>query len=354
MRGRAGPRNLRVADFDFALPEGAIAQAPAEPREAARLLHVAERLTDLHVADLPDLLGPQDLLVLNDTAVLPTRFFGNRGEVAVEVTLIHPEGGDAWWGLARPGKRLRVGDRVRLAEELDAEVAVKDPEGPILFRFPMAGQDLIDRIKARGHMPLPPYIRRPRGGDPADHRAYQTVFARHDGSVAAPTASLHLTQALLERIRARGVATEFVTLHVGAGTFLPVKAEDTADHLMHAEWLELRAEAAARIDAHRRAGGRVVAVGTTALRTLETMARDDGTLAAGTTETRLFVTPGYRFKLVDRLLTNFHLPKSTLFMLVCAFAGLERMRHAYAHAAMTGYRFFSYGDASFLERNDQD
>jgi S-adenosylmethionine:tRNA ribosyltransferase-isomerase len=345
---------LRVADFDFALPEGAIAQVPAEPRESARLLHVAERLTDLRVADLPDLLGPGDLLVLNDTAVLPTRFFGSRGEVAVEVTLIRPEGGDAWWGLARPGKRLRVGDRVRLAEGLDAEVVLKDPEGPVLFRFPLGGQELIDRIKAEGRMPLPPYIRRPRGGDLADHRAYQTVFARHDGSVAAPTASLHLTEALLERIRARGVAIEFVTLHVGAGTFLPVKVEDTAGHVMHAEWLELRADSAARIEAHRRAGGRVVAVGTTALRTLETMARDDGTLAAGTTETRLFVTPGYRFKLVDRLLTNFHLPKSTLFMLVCAFAGLERMRHAYAHAATSGYRFFSYGDASLLERNDQD
>ncbi|WP_027136117.1 tRNA preQ1(34) S-adenosylmethionine ribosyltransferase-isomerase QueA [Geminicoccus roseus] len=342
---------MRVADFDFELPEGAIAQVPAEPRESARLLHVADELADLHVADLPDLLEPRDLLVLNDTAVLPTRFFGSRGEVAVEVTLIRPEGGDAWWGLARPGKRLRVGDWVRLASGLDAQVLDKDPEGPILFRFTTDGAELIRRIKAEGRMPLPPYIRRARGGDLDDHRAYQTVFARHDGSVAAPTASLHLTQALLERIRARGVASEFVTLHVGAGTFLPVKADDTDDHVMHPEWMELRPEAAARIQAHRQAGGRVVAVGSTALRTLETMARPDGTLGHGTVETRLFVTPGYRFGVVDRMLTNFHLPKSTLFMLVCAFAGMERMKRAYAHAAATGYRFFSYGDASLLERN---
>lgn len=341
---------MRVADFDFELPEGAIAQAPVEPREDARLLHVADALADMRVRDLPGLLGPRDLLILNDTAVLPTRFFGNRGEVAVEVTLIRPEGDDGWWGLARPGKRLRVDDRVRLSENLFARVMAKDPDGPVLFRFDLGGQELIERIKAEGRMPLPPYIRRERGGDLADHHAYQTVFASRDGSVAAPTASLHLTRALLQRIAERGASTAFVTLHVGAGTFLPVKALDTADHVMHAEWMELRPEVAARIQAHRRAGGRVVAVGTTALRTLESMVRADGSLRSGTAETRLFITPGHRFGVVDRLMTNFHLPKSTLFMLVCAFAGTMRMKQAYAHAMATGYRFFSYGDASLLER----
>jgi S-adenosylmethionine:tRNA ribosyltransferase-isomerase len=343
---------LHIAEFDFDLPEGAIAQAPAEPRESARLLHVADRLADLHVADLPDLLEPRDLLILNDTAVLPTRFFGSRGEVQVEVTLVRPEGEDGWWGLARPGKRLRPGDQVRLASELRAEVVRKDPDGLVLFRFACGGQELIRKIKAEGRMPLPPYIRRPRGGDPLDDLAYQSVFARRDGSVAAPTASLHLTESLLAKIRAKGITTEFVTLHVGMGTFLPVKVEDTDDHVMHAEWIELQADTAARIERHRREGGRVVAVGTTALRTLESMVRTDGTLGHGTKDTSLFVTPGYRFGVVDRLLTNFHLPRSTLFMLVCAFAGMARMKGAYAHAAATGYRFFSYGDASLLERND--
>jgi S-adenosylmethionine:tRNA ribosyltransferase-isomerase len=345
---------LRVAEFDFELPEGAIAQAPAEPRESARLLHVAGHLADLHVRDLPGLLDARDLLVLNDTAVLPTRFFGRRDKVAVEITLVQPAGSDAWWALARPGKRLRANDRLQLSAHLAAWVVEKDPEGRVLLRFDQDGQRLLDLIKAEGRMPLPPYIRRAPGGDPKDLRDYQTVFARRDGSVAAPTASLHLTGALLDQIAERGVATEFVTLHVGMGTFQPVKADDTADHVMHAEWLELRAEAAARIEAHRRAGGRVVAVGTTALRTLESMAGPDGSVRPGTAETRLFVTPGFRFSVVDRLFTNFHLPKSTLFMLACAFSGTGRMKAAYAHAARAGYRFFSYGDASLLERNDAD
>ena len=342
---------MRVADFDFELPPGGIAQVPAVPRESARLLHVAKTFCDLHVRDLPRLLEPRDLLVLNDTAVLPTRFFGRRGETAVEVTLIRSDGEAAWWGLARPGKRLREGDRVRLSANLTATVGPKDESGSILFRFGEGGAALVEKIKAEGAMPLPPYIRRPLGGDPADRELYQTVFARRDGSVAAPTASLHLTDGLLAQIAAAGVATAFVTLHVGAGTFLPVNVDDTADHVMHAEWLEVPAAAADRIEAHRRQGGRVVASGTTALRALESMVRPNGSLSAGTAETSLFITPGFRFQVVDRLLTNFHLPKSTLFMLVCAFAGMARMQAAYAHAAATGYRFFSYGDASLLERN---
>ena len=345
------PEAVRVADFDFALPDEAIAQAPAEPRESARLLHVAEHLTDLQVNDLPSLLEPRDLLVLNDTAVLPTRFYGQRGDIPVEVTLIAPDGSDAWWGLARPGKRLRYGDDVSLSAGFTARVDRKAPDGRILFRFQTSGASLTQQIKAHGSMPLPPYIRRLRGGDPADRTDYQSVFAHREGSVAAPTASLHLTKCLLHRLAEQGVKSTFVTLHVGAGTFMPVKAEDTGDHRMHSEWLEVPTASAGRIQAHRRSGGRVVAVGTTALRALESMVSSDGVLSAGATTTDLFITPGFHFKVVNRLMTNFHLPKSTLFMLVCAFSGMTRMRAAYAHAASSGYRFFSYGDLSLLEHD---
>ena len=344
---------MLVDDFDFALPEELIAQSPAVPRESARLLHVAERLQDLRVADLPALLGPGDLLVLNDTAVLPTRFFARRGEAEVEVTLIAPEGSDRWWALARPGKRLRPGDEVRLADGLLATVLAKELDGRILLGFRLAGMALLEAIKANGAMPLPPYIRRARGGDPRDRDDYQTVFARHDGSVAAPTASLHLTRELLASLEARGVKHCFITLHVGMGTFLPVKATDTDQHVMHAEWLQIGADTASAIERHRAAGGRVAAVGTSALRAVESMADMDGRVRAGSVDTRLFVTPGYRFRAVDRLVTNFHLPKSTLFMLVSAFAGMRRMRAAYDHAIEGRYRFFSYGDASLIERNDE-
>jgi S-adenosylmethionine:tRNA ribosyltransferase-isomerase len=284
---------MRVDLFDFDLPQALIAQEPVQPRDAARLLLVDDGpLREAAVRDLPGLLRPGDLLVLNDTRVLPTRFFGRRGEVAVEVTLVERIDASSWWALARPGKRLRPGDSVDLAPGVVAAVVGKDEEGRVELRFAAEGEALLEALRAHGAMPLPPYIRRPRGGDPRDRALYQTVFARRDGAVAAPTASLHLTEDLLARFDAAGIERCFVTLHVGAGTFAPVKAEDTADHRMHAEWCEVPEQAAAAIRAARSRGGRVVAVGTTALRTLESAALGDGTVRAGSGETRLFITPG--------------------------------------------------------------
>lgn len=346
---------MRVDLFDFELPAELIAQAPASPRDAARLLVVAdeEPWREVRVRDLPDLLRPGDLLVLNDTRVLPTRFFARRGAARVEVTLTQRIDERSWWALARPGRRLRPGDTVALAPGLVAAVTAKDAEGRAALRFELAGEALLAAIRTHGAMPLPPYIRRPEGGDARDRDAYQTIFARRDGAVAAPTASLHLTQELLDRLAARGIERCFLTLHVGAGTFAPVKVADTAEHRMHAEWYEVPAATAAAVAAARARGGRIVAVGTTVLRTLESAAGPDGTLCAGAGETRLFITPGYRFRVVDLLLTNFHLPRSTLFMLVSAFAGLDRMRAAYAHAVRQRFRFFSYGDACLLAREEE-
>ena len=340
---------MRVDLFDFDLPPALIAQAPVRPRDAARLLLVdGGAWRETVVRELPGLLRPGDLLVLNDTRVLPTRFFGRRGEVAVEVTLVERIDPANWWVLARPGKRLRTGDRVELAPGLMAEVVGKDAEGRVHLGFELAGDRLLAAIRAHGAMPLPPYIHRKRGGDPQDRRDYQTVFARREGAVAAPTASLHLTDELLARLDAAGVERCFVTLHVGAGTFAPVKADDTEGHRMHAEWCEVPQAAAVAITAARARGGRVIAVGTTVLRTLESAVAADGAVLPGARATSLFVTPGFRFQVADLLLTNFHLPRSTLFMLVCAFAGTARMQAAYAHAIAQGFRFFSYGDACLL------
>lgn len=342
---------MRVDLFDFTLPSALIAQAPVRPRDAARLL-VVDRgpWRESAVRELPGLLRPGDLLVLNDTRVLPTRFFGLRGEVAVEVTLVERIDAASWWALARPGKRLRDGDRVDLAPGLVAHVAGKDDEGRVRLGFALVGDRLLAAIRDQGTMPLPPYIHRERGGDPQDRRDYQTVFARREGAVAAPTASLHLTDELLARLDAAGVERCFVTLHVGAGTFAPVKADDTEAHRMHAEWCEVPRAAALAIAAAQARGGRVVAVGTTVLRTLESATAVDGAVLPGARETSLFVIPGFRFQVADLLLTNFHLPRSTLFMLVCAFAGTARMQAAYAHAIAQGFRFFSYGDACLLTR----
>lgn len=345
---------MRVELFDFDLPADLVAQRPVEPREAARLLVVGEGLADRRVADLPELLAPGDLLVLNDSRVLPTRFWGRRGPVAVEATLVEPAGEDAWWALARPGRRLRPGDRVELGRDLSAEVRAKDAEGRVLLAFDRAGPDLLRAIEEQGAMPLPPYIRRPPGGDPRDLRDYQPIQARVLGSVAAPTASLHLTPGLLDRLAARGIERAFVTLHVGQGTFAPVKVEETEAHRMHLEHGAIPAATAEAIARTRARGGRVVAMGTTVLRALESRARGDGRVEPGGFATDLFVTPGFRFRVVDRLVTNFHLPRSTLFMLVCAFAGLARMRAAYAHAIAERYRFFSYGDACLLDRRGEE
>ena len=342
---------MRVDLFDYDLPPELIAQQPVQPRDASRLLLVDDGpLRERRVHDLPELLRPGDLLVLNDTRVLPTRFFGCRGPVAVEITLTERIDGTAWWALAKPAKRLRPGDVVELAPGLSATVAGKDGEGRVRLNFDLAGQPLLEAIRAAGAMPLPPYIRRPRGGDAHDVVDYQSVFARRDGAVAAPTASLHLTDDLLARLAAAGIERCFVTLHVGAGTFAPVKAGDTDRHAMHAEWCEVPQPAAAAIAAARARGGRIVAVGTTVLRTLEARTDATGQLQPGAGDTRLFITPGFEFRAVDLLLTNFHLPRSTLLMLAAAFVGLERIQMAYAHAVAEGFRFFSYGDACLLTR----
>ncbi|WP_207479451.1 tRNA preQ1(34) S-adenosylmethionine ribosyltransferase-isomerase QueA [Arenibaculum pallidiluteum] len=341
---------MRTADFDFDLPPGLIADEPARPRDAARLLVVDETIEDRIVRDLPDLLQPGDMLVYNDTRVIPARLDGMRGAVHVEVTLHKPAPDGAWRCFAKPGKRLRPGDRIVFAEDLDATVEAKDEGGEVLLRFSCAGDALVAALHRHGRMPLPPYIPRRSGERAEDSSDYQTVFAARDGAVAAPTAGLHFTPALLDALAARGVGRAAVTLHVGAGTFLPVKVEDPREHRMHSEWGQVSEDTAATVNAARAAGGRIVAVGTTSLRLLETAARADGTLVPFVGETDIFITPGYRFKIVDLLLTNFHLPRSTLFMLVSAFAGTPRMHAAYRHAIASGYRFYSYGDASLLRR----
>ena len=358
---------MRVDLFDFDLPEALIALRPVGPRDAARLLVVrpGEAPTDAAVRDLPGLLRPGDGLVFNDTRVIPARLRGlrTRGDdpgVRIEAMLHRREAPDCWRAFARPGKRLRVGDRVRFGAgpegtacdlgHLDATVAERGDGGEVAFAFDLAGASLDEAVARLGDVPLPPYIAGRRPADARDEADYQTMFAREPGAVAAPTAGLHFTPDLLARLDAAGLAQVRVTLHVGAGTFLPVKAEDTAEHRMHAEFGEITPEAAATLNGVRRAGGRIVAVGTTALRLLESAADPDGTIRpfAGTTE--IFITPGHRFRAVDVLMTNFHLPRSTLFMLVSAFAGLDAMRSAYAQAIARGYRFYSYGDSSLLFR----
>jgi len=350
---------MKTADFDFDLPEDRIALRPAEPRDSARLLLVRDgELSDQVIADLPGFLQPGDALVFNDTRVIPARLSGVRerigpdGEtltVAVEATLHHRDAPDVWSAFMKPGKRLKAGDRIRF-QTLEATVTDKSDDGLITLTFDLAGPALDDAIRAVGVMPLPPYIAAKRPEDDRDLTDYQTVFAEHDGSVAAPTAGLHFTPALLDAIRAGGVSTHAVTLHVGAGTFLPVKAEDTADHRMHSEWGEVSSDTAAALNAVHANGGRIVCVGTTSLRLLESATSPDGVVQPFHGDTAIFITPGYAFRAVDVLMTNFHLPKSTLFMLVSAFAGVDVMRAAYAHAISDGYRFYSYGDGSLLFR----
>ncbi|MBL8553419.1 MAG: tRNA preQ1(34) S-adenosylmethionine ribosyltransferase-isomerase QueA [Phenylobacterium sp.] len=360
---------MQLADFDFHLPQDRIALRPASPRDSARLLLVepASPLRDLHVHDLPGLLRAGDVLVVNDTRVIPARLKGHRvrGEsrIAVEATLHQQRSGHVWTAFMRPGKKLAVGDRIVFGEAsrgegdracllaaLDATVRGKGEGGEVTLAFDLAGPDLMAAIAERGMMPLPPYIAARREEDARDRADYQTVYADEEGSVAAPTAGLHFTPELLARLEDMGVRVERVTLHVGAGTFLPVKTENLAEHRMHAEWGEVDAATAGRLNAARAAGGRIVCVGTTSLRLLESATGEDGVVQPFRDETAIFITPGYRFRAADGLMTNFHLPKSTLFMLVSAFAGLETMRAAYAHAVETGYRFYSYGDASLLWR----
>jgi S-adenosylmethionine:tRNA ribosyltransferase-isomerase len=352
---------MRVDDFNFILPPERIALAPARPRDAARLLHVAGGAFHDHlVADLPGLLRAGDLLVLNDTKVIPAQLTGvraARGEgegVSVDVTLhkqLLQTERDAvrWRAFVRPAKRLRVGDEIVFGKNLIGAVEAREGAECVL-RFDREREEFEVALSEYGVAPLPPYIARKRPATMKDREDYQTIYAEEEGSVAAPTAGLHFTDALFHRIKDAGVGIETITLHVGAGTFLPVAVEDTADHKMHAEWGEITAEQADAINAAREKGGRVISVGTTSLRLLESAADKTGKLLPFRDETDIFITPGYRFKAVDALMTNFHLPRSTLFMLVCAFAGMENMKRAYAHAIENGYRFYSYGDASLLER----
>jgi S-adenosylmethionine:tRNA ribosyltransferase-isomerase len=344
---------MQLADFDFDLPRQLIADRPAEPRERARLLVLPAEgeIGDRHIADLPGLLRPGDLLVFNDTKVIPARLVGRRGLATIEITLVRELGGGAWQAYAKGARRLHPGDRIDFADDLAAEIVEKSAEGEVNLRFNREGTAFRDALARYGAMPLPPYIKRPRGGDSRDRADYQTIFARAEGAVAAPTAGLHFTPALLDALAACGIEWVTVTLHVGPGTFLPVKVDDPREHRMHAEWGLVSPEAAHRINAARAQGGRVVAIGTTSLRLLESAAAENGEIREFTGATRLFILPGYRFRAIDVLLTNFHLPRSTLLMLVAALAGLERIKSAYAHAITERYRFFSYGDACLIERD---
>lgn len=354
---------MQTSLFDFDLPTDRIALRPVSPREAARLLVVKpeEGLDDRAVGDLPDLLRAGDCLVVNDSKVIAARLKGRRIgrgdlEPSIEATLHKRIDGSQWRAFILGAKKVQVGDTLRFGSEgrvcfldqLDAQVSQKDEGGEVTLSFSLHGPHLDAAIAERGDMPLPPYIASKRPTDAQDKADYQTIFAQEDGSVAAPTAGLHFTPELMARLEAKGVAVHKVTLHVGAGTFLPVKVDDTTDHKMHAEFGVITPETAAALNAARAKGGRIVAVGSTALRTLETAAGDDGQIRAFAGDTAIFITPGYRFKAVDLMLTNFHLPRSTLFMLVAAFSGLETMQRAYAHAIASGYRFYSYGDACLL------
>ena len=355
---------MRTSLFDFDLPPDRIALRPASPRDAAKLLVVRGdgALEDRGVRDLPDLLRAGDVLVVNDTKVIPARLKGRRlgrdTEPKIEATLTKRLDGSRWNAFVKPAKKLNTGDTIRFGDEgkvcflgqLDAVVEAKGEGGEVTLAFAFHGPVLDQAIEERGDMPLPPYIASKRAPDERDRADYQTLFARDEGSVAAPTAGLHFTGDLLAKLQAKGIARHKVTLHVGPGTFLPVHADDTADHKMHSEHAVLNAATAAALNAARAQGGRIVAVGSTALRTLETAAADDGTIRPFSGETSIFITPGYRFKAVDVMLTNFHLPRSTLFMLVAAFCGLDTMQRAYAHAIREGYRFYSYGDACLLFR----
>ena len=343
---------MRVDLFDFELPHDRIALRPARPRDSARLLIVdARNLVDHRVLDLPDLLRPGDTLVFNDTRVIPAQLEGKRGDASIGATLHKREGPREWQAFLRNAKRARVGDVIDFGSGVRASVVGKNGDGSALLHF--EGDEPVELLLERaGRTPLPPYIASKRAADDDDRGDYQTIFAREEGAVAAPTAALHFTPRLLEMLAARGIASETLTLHVGAGTFLPVKAKDTSGHKMHAEWGRIDEATAARLNAARASGGRTIAVGTTSLRLLESAAGEDGIIHPFEGDTAIFITPGYRFRAIDGLVTNFHLPRSTLFMLVSAFMGIDVMKRAYAHAIEAGYRFYSYGDGSLLLPGD--
>jgi len=344
---------MRVDLFDFDLPAELIALRPAKPRDSARLLLVGgQEISDRSVLDLPSLLRPGDTLAFNDTRVIPAQLEGRRGDARIGATLHKREGIREWWAFVRNAKRLRIGDTIEFGGGVSASASERNDEGAVLLHFD--GEEPVEVLLDRaGRMPLPPYIASKRPADESDRDDYQTMFAREDGAVAAPTAALHFTPRLIEALKQRGIGQETLTLHVGAGTFLPVKAEDTSEHKMHSEWGRIDAATAERLNEVRRSGGRLIAVGTTSLRLLESAADESGTIQPFAGDTAIFITPGYRFKAVDGLVTNFHLPKSTLFMLVSALMGLDVMKAAYAHAVTQAYRFYSYGDASLLLPTDR-
>ncbi len=356
---------MHISLFDFELPEDRIAVVQADPRDTARMLCVKpDGLVDAYVRDLVDFLEAGDALVLNDTRVIPARLKALRERLGasgslIDITLVRRLSGENWQALVRPAKRLKTGDTLKFlhpdntpANGLEATVTAKDDGGMVSMAFNCSREALDNAIEKAGVMPLPPYIAAKRTPDASDDTAYQTLYARNLGAVAAPTAGLHFTEDLLERLKAKGVNIHCVTLHVGMGTFLPVKVDDTENHVMHAEWGSISAEVAQSLNAVRAAGKRIVAVGTTSVRVLETAANEDGSFAQWAGDTAIFITPGYRFKAVDVLMTNFHLPRSTLFMLVSAFAGLDEMRSAYQHAIDNRYRFYSYGDSTLLYRRN--
>ncbi|MDM9622611.1 tRNA preQ1(34) S-adenosylmethionine ribosyltransferase-isomerase QueA [Rhizobium sp. S96] len=360
---------MRVDLFDFELPEERIALRPSEPRDSARLLVVEPngetQLSDHRVSDLPSFLRAGDALVFNDTKVIPAQLEGIRhregaGGQQVSATLHMRVGANRWKAFAKPGKRIKVGDRIAFGHDgescllgaLDCTVEEKGEGGEVTLAFDLSGPALDEVIHSVGHIPLPPYIAAKRAEDERDRADYQTIYAREDGAVAAPTAGLHFTPELFEALDKAGIERHFVTLHVGAGTFLPMKVDDTDDHKMHLESGYVSGETAAKLNAVKARGGRIICVGTTSLRLIESAAQDSGEIRGWAGATGIFITPGYRFKAVDVLMTNFHLPRSTLFMLVSAFAGLETMHAAYDHAISTGYRFYSYGDSSLLFRKD--
>ena len=339
---------MRVDLFDFDLPTDRIALRPVRPRDAARMLLVeAERISDRQVLDLPSILRPGDVLIFNDTRVIPAQLEGRRGEASIGATLHKRESLREWWAFVRNAKRVRNGDLIEFGGGVRASAVRRDQAGAILLAF--HGDEPVEVLMERaGRMPLPPYIASKREADATDREDYQTIFARKEGAVAAPTAALHFTDRLLSLLDERGVEQETLTLHVGAGTFLPVKADDTAAHKMHSEWGRIDQATADRLNRARAEGSRLIAVGTTSLRLLESAVGDDGLIHRFDGDTAIFITPGYRFRAVDGLMTNFHLPKSTLFMLVSALMGLDTMKAAYAHAIAEKYRFYSYGDASLL------
>jgi len=360
---------MRVDDFDFDLPNDSIALRPLARREAAKLLRVSPQdqpvFSDHLIEDLPNLLRPGDALVFNDTRVVPARLSGHRigrGDTSpkIEITLHQRSSSNVWLAFAKPGRKLRVGDVVRLggsgeacySNSLDAIVREKHEGGEIALEFELSGAFLDEAVATHGEMPLPPYIATRRAPDSSDERDYQTIFATHEGAVAAPTAGLHFTHDLMASLKAREISCHFLTLHVGAGTFLPVKVDEVADHRMHSEWGEITEATAQSLNDIKAQGNRLICVGTTSLRMIETAALEDGTIEPMARATDIFITPGYRFKAVDCLITNFHTPRSTLFMLVSAFCGLRQMREAYAHAIKLDYRFYSYGDACLLERQN--